>query len=97
MGTLFLDTVTNETIVAAVTAIHVHMGYDPITLEHDIAILHLNESVPHLVLRTNGNMNTTDIDENDDLIAPITLSTKDIPVDSVCQVTGWGVTRIVSY
>lgn len=100
MGTLNLDTITNETIIASITEVHVHSGYNALTLENDIAMMFLNVSVPNFTIRKNNDEpndnSNTESQAIAGKIAPIKMTSKVIPVDSVCQVSGWGVTRIVS-
>lgn len=94
MGTLKLNTFTNDTVIATVIDIHVHEDYNPMTIENDIAVLTLN-----LTALTNTEVrfqNGTESYAEEDIIAPISMSRQNVPVNSRCQVSGWGVTRIVS-
>lgn len=71
--------------------IDVHKGYNPITIENDIAVLVLNLTEPTKDFRMR---NGTRVEDN--IIQPISMTRRNIPVDSRCQVSGWGATRLVS-
>lgn len=68
------------TILRSVMGITVHDGYDDNTMENDIALLFLNESVPL----------------SPGIIEKITLNDKDVELNKECQASGWGRTEYVS-
>lgn len=63
-----------STIVRSVKGITVHVDYDDYTMENDIALLFLNESVA----LTPG------------VVEKVTLNDKDFELGTQCQASGWG-------